>query len=75
MIPPTPTLLPPGIPIVSIPDSYSLWASAPVAIQSWNLAGEMRGVIQAVFLITIVIICLFIFNRFIGLFRKGDEEE
>lgn len=53
--PPTPTLLPPGAPPVSFPESYSLWASAPYAIQLWNLGGDGKVIFQAIIVLAILI--------------------
>jgi flagellar biogenesis protein FliO len=60
---------------VTIPDSYSLWASAPTAIQSWNMAGETRGVIQIIILVMIIIAGVYVFNRFVKEFTARDSEE
>lgn len=75
MIPPTPTPLPPGTPVFTIPSGYSLWAGAPYAIQSWNLLGDGRTIIQAVFLLGLIIIGMYILLRFSHDFTKKDAEE
>lgn len=66
-VPPTPTFLPPGTPYFTIPSSYSLWQSAPYAIQSWNLLGDGRTVIQLVFLVAVLIIIAYV------LYRSGKD--
>ena len=73
-IPPTPTGLPPATPRFEIPDTYSLWASAPSAVQSWNMAGGGRGIFQAVLLIVLVIAGIYIVSRFIKEFTERDSE-
>lgn len=63
-VPPTPTFLPPGTPVFTIPSTYSLWTAAPWAIQSWNELGAARMVIQAIILIAVLIIVAYILMRF-----------
>ena len=73
---PTPTPLPPpGTPIVSIPSSYSLWASTDYAIQSWHLLGAPGTVIQAIILIVLIVAGLYIFMRFLRDFVERDTKE
>lgn len=74
-IPPTPTGLPPGVPRFTIPDNYSLWSAAPTAVQSWNMAGELRGIFQAILLIVLIIAGIYIVSRFIRDFTREDSEE
>lgn len=73
-MPPTPTLLPPGVPLVHLPSSYSLWASAPHAIQMWNQAGDIRTVVQLVILAAILFIFVFVLIRFRRDFTRRDEQ-
>lgn len=75
MIPPTPTALPPGIEIVTIPEGYSLWASAPSAVQSWNMLGDGRTIVQAVFLLALIVIAMFLLQRFASRFSRQDAEQ
>jgi len=73
---PTPTPLPPpGTPVVSIPQSYSLWASTDYAVQSWHLLGTPGTIIQAIILITLIIVGLFILTRFLRDFVQRDANE
>lgn len=72
---PTPTPLPPGTPQFTIPSSYSLWASTDYAIQSWNFLGDTRTIIQAIILIAIIIVGIYVFMRFTQEFTRKDAEE
>ena len=74
-MPPTPTALPPGAPYVFIPNSYSLWASAPHAIQMWNQAGDIRTVFQALILIAIVAAGVYVLMQWRKAFTRKDESE
>lgn len=75
MIPPTPTPFPPGTPVFIIPSNYSLWGSAPFAVQSWNMLGDGRYVIQVIFLIAFIIAGMYILQRFAQDFTRKDAEE
>ncbi len=74
-LPPTPTFLPPGTPVFMIPTSYSLWASAPYAIQSWNMIGAGKTVIQVVLLIAVIIVFAYVLMRFGRDFTSGGTQE
>lgn len=74
--PPTPTLLPPpGTPQFTIPSSYSLWAGAPYAVQSWNLLGDGRAIIQIIFIVALVIVGAYLLTRFLKEFTQKDSGE
>ena len=75
MIPPTPTPLPPGTAHFSIPSSYSLWASTSSAIQFWNWLGVGQIVLQAMIIVGIVLIGLYVLNRFVNDNMKRDSEK
>ena len=75
MIPPTPTPLPPGVAPIDIPYAVGLWGSSGNMIQAWNWIGTTALVIQAVFLILIVVAGLAVLKRFSADFIKKDSEE
>lgn len=72
---PTPTPLPPGTPVFDIPSSYSLWASTDYAVQSWNLLGDPRSIIQILILVGLIGIGLFMVTRFIKQFTGQDSQD
>jgi TRAP-type C4-dicarboxylate transport system permease small subunit len=74
MLPPTPTPLPPGTAMITIPEAYTLWGSTDWAVQSWNLLGDGRIAIQAIFLVGLVIIGMFILQRFARDFTQKDSQ-
>jgi membrane protein implicated in regulation of membrane protease activity len=73
--PPTPTPLPPGIPYVTIPEQYSIWAGTSTAIQAWNWLGDGRIVIQAILLIIIVMAALYMLYKFARIFVSESESK
>lgn len=72
---PTPTALPPGTPVFDIPSSYSLWASTDFALQTWNLGGDIRVIIQIVILIGLISIGLFMVTRFVHNITDKDAKD
>lgn len=72
---PTPTALPPATAYFNVPNNYSLWASTDYAIQSWNLLGDARLVIQAVLLIVIIVVGIYVLSRFVADFTRKDADE
>lgn len=73
-MPPTPTALPPGVPYVFVPENYSLWSSVPFWIQSWNMAGDARYIIQAIILVAILSIVAVVLTRFKKDSTQKDSE-
>lgn len=75
MIPPTPTPLPPGVAIFSIPSEFSLWAGTSSAIQVWNWIGSGQVIVQGLAIISLVILGIFILYKFIGSMTAKDSTE
>lgn len=74
-MPPTPTMLPPGVPHFEIPAGYSLWGSTDLAIHTWNWLGAAQMVIQALAIIMLVIAGMYILTRAIQMATRKDSEE
>lgn len=74
-MPPTPTPFPPGMAHFTLPDNYSLWGSADLAIQTWNWLGDWRLIIQAIFLVVLIAAGMYLFKKFIEQFTRDDAEE
>lgn len=72
---PTPTPLPPTSPLFNIPDEYSLWASTDYAVQSWNLLGDPRTIVQAIILIVLIAAGLVMLTKFIKELTRKDAED
>lgn len=72
---PTPTPLPPATPLVTIPNSYSLWSGTDYAIQSWNLLGDTRYVFQVIILVALVIVGAFLLYKFLSAATERDAKE
>lgn len=75
IIPPTPTLLPIGIPRFNIPAEFSLWGGAQDAIQVWNMATPWQPIIQGLAIVGIVIIGMFVVWKFIRQMTQRDSEQ
>jgi hypothetical protein len=73
-IPPTPTPQPPGVARFNLPDSYSLWGSTDLAIQTWNWLGDGRALVQLLAIIAIVVLGMFIVWKFFSQMTRRDSE-
>lgn len=71
----TPTALPPGVSHFNLPNSYSLWGSTDIAIQTWNWLGDAQFVIQSLAIIMLVIAGVYILIKAIQLMTRKDSEE
>lgn len=73
MFPPTPTPLPPGIPVVDM-GSYSLWPAASPAIQAWNWMGALGTTLQLIIIAALVIAGVYTVMRFVNQTTRKDAE-
>lgn len=75
MIPPTPTNLPPGTAYFNSFQGFTLWDSTGTAIQSWNMLGAGRDIIQVLFLLFVLILIIYTIYRFTKDFQRVTPQD
>ena len=73
-VPPTPTTLPPGVALFNATHGTNLWDAVPFGVQSWNMLGNGREVIQGLFLVFAILLVVFVLYRFSKDFQRPSSD-
>lgn len=73
--PPTPTPLPPATPHFMLDTSYGVWGGTSAAITTWQWAGDLGLLLQAIIVVAFVILGIVIFANFLREFTRRDSQE